>query len=235
MKERAIPLYQHEVRGILDNRQSMFRRVVRPQPNLNRMLPVWRFTDSKTGKVTRCLYGPHGTRLWGKETWRPWDQCDQECGCGELCLCSAAPPTPVCYRADGHVLEVEDREAGLRWHPSIFMPRWASRITLEVTDIRVERLQDISEANALAEGCMTNEEYGYQCGGNPGSWPCPACKGGGLVPGGGLEGYFEVECIECETPVMRFKHLWDSINAKRGMGWDQNPCVWVVQFEVVKP
>jgi hypothetical protein len=71
------------------------------------------------------------------------------------------------------------------------MPRYASRITLEVTDVRVERVQNITDEDALAEGV---DQDGY-------------------------------------IPRVQFKNLWDSINAKRGAGWDVNPWVWVIEFE----
>jgi hypothetical protein len=78
------------------------------------------------------------------------------------------------------------------------MPRWASRITLEVTGVRVERVQDISEADAWAEGIdRTHMGRGIQ------------------------------------RPAVHFRRLWDSINAKRGFGWESNPYVWVVEFRRV--
>ena len=94
------------------------------------------------------------------------------------------------------------------------MPRWASRITLEITSIRVERVQDISEADAIAEGCS--------------DWvPC-GCKTGTM------------NRINTDGDLRHttFKEgygvLWDSINAKRGYGWDVNPWAWVIGFFEVK-
>jgi hypothetical protein len=92
-----------------------------------------------------------------------------------------------------------------KWRPSIFMPRWASRITLKITDVRVERLQDISEDSAMAEGA---QKYGE-------------------TPDGEL--LFDVGSYR-----YGFKLLWDSINAKRGYGWDANPYVWVIEFRRVE-
>jgi hypothetical protein len=77
------------------------------------------------------------------------------------------------------------------------MPRWASRLTLEVTGVRVERLQEISEADAIAEGI-------------PAFKPSPS-----------------------KIPRLHYASLWDSLNAKRGFGWDKNPWVWVVEFKRV--
>jgi hypothetical protein len=88
------------------------------------------------------------------------------------------------------------------WRPSIHMPRWASRITLEVVAVRVERVQDITEADARAEGIAAYVEYG----------------------GGSVETLIQGNRHS-------FRELWDSINASRGYGWDANPFVWVVEFQ----
>ena len=82
------------------------------------------------------------------------------------------------------------------------MPRWASRIDLEITDIRVERVQEITEEDAMAEGVWGKDEP-YQGVG--------------------------------DLPSDRFRDLWDSINAKRGYGWDIKPWVWVISFRRIKP
>ena len=95
------------------------------------------------------------------------------------------------------------------WEPSIHMPRWASRIMLEVAGVRVEQVQDISGSDAKAEGVT----------------PIPFSNGtveGIWEPGYGADGQ------DSYTPA--FKTLWDSINAKRGYGWESNPCVWVITF-----
>lgn len=96
----------------------------------------------------------HGDRLWVKETWFDNYQLEET---------PKAPVLPggevrVYYRADG-IPDFEGEESEMRWRPSIFMPRWASRITLEVVSVRPERLQDISEADALAEGVGSVDEY----------------------------------------------------------------------------
>jgi hypothetical protein len=97
--------------------------------------------------------GAIGDRLWVRETFRPWHENDLYCGCYDICNCPSEPVTPACYLADGHIIEQEDREEhGIKWKPSIHMPRRACRIILEITSVRVERLQDIAEADAVAEG-----------------------------------------------------------------------------------
>jgi len=88
-----------------------------------------------------------------------------------------------------------------KWKPSIHMPRWASRITLEVTGVRVERVQAITEADAEAEGIAFMRD----------------------IP----------DADETLTAKVLFEILWESINAKRGYGWDVNPWVWVVEFRRV--
>lgn len=107
-----------------------------------------------------------------------------------------------------YLTDNDDNEVG--WKPSIHMPRWASRITLEVVSVRVERVQDISEEDAVAEGCN-----GYTI------W--------GPVPGES----WRTEPKEDVSAIDKFATLWDSINAKRGFSWDINPWVWVVEFKRV--
>jgi len=93
------------------------------------------------------------------------------------------------------------------WRASIHMPRWASRIDLEVLRVWVERLQDISEADARAEG-VEPVEWSEDFGGNPGDFT---------------------------SFRQGFHDLWDSIYAKRGLGWDANPWIWACEFRRVKP
>lgn len=152
--------------------------------------------------MVKAPYEP-GDILWVRETW-------------------AQPAKHIFwYKADSTVQNI-------LWHPSIHMPKEAARLFLRVTEVRVERLQDITEEGALAEGV-------------PDEWPmdpvyCPYCKGEGLV--GAVHpvslGYMEVDCPECEKARDRFASLWDSTIklADRPLyGWDANPWVWVIEFE----
>ena len=91
--------------------------------------------------------------------------------------------------------------------PSIFMPRWASRLTLRITSVRVERVQDITEEDARAEGASRSHQ--------------------------GDRPHFSRHPVPNDTHRLGFVHIWDSINAGRGFGWDANPWVWVIGFEVV--
>ena len=107
----------------------------------------------------------------------------------------------------------------LPWHPSIHMPRWASRIDLEVTGIRVERVQDATEGDCIAEGMEgVGCEHGLAELTGAG-YNCTDCYNSGWV----------------EPPGLHFMELWDSLNAKRGYSWESNPFVWVVEFRRVEP
>ena len=164
---------------------------------------IW---HTRTGTSLICPHGQPGDRLWVRETFQgpmweegTWDP-DTDYNRPEFCE----------YRADGGPRpEYVDFEDNLHegWKPSIHMPRWASRITLEVTGVRVERLQDISEEDALAEGIRQQ-----------------------------ICGWFSVPGIDGAGTTARaaFALLWNSLNAARGYGWDTNPWVWVIQFRRIK-
>lgn len=193
---------------------------------------VWRFHSSFSppANIGRCPYGEPGDRLWVRETWTellavsPATDQPVSIGPGERLI---EPPTKrpdgtwrydgrvIAYRAnsdvefcdgDGFSGDAADRSDIPKWRPSIHMPRWASRITLEVTGVRVERLNEISEADAKAEGV----NGGCLCCGNPA--PCG-----------------------CDNPSPShqdaFIWLWDALNANRGYPWESNPWVWVVEFK----
>lgn len=184
MKERGILMSGPMVRAILEGRKTQTRRAIKAEIGV------------ANGEWLKCQYGKPGDRLWVRETWAP-------------CIGGPCEPSnPVLYRAD----QFEHYDE-LRWRPSIFMPRWASRITLEITGVRVERLQDLSESDALAEGIY-------------------AAKSGRL---GGTK---EVETWDGrnffyhpDTHAARFDYssLWDSINGKKHP-WASNPWVWVIEF-----
>lgn len=195
MEERPILFNGEMVRAILDGRKTMTRRVVKPQPEQDTDCPYHIGTGIE--RVARtCPYGKPGDRLWVRETF-----CDRNNNGEQI--------KPL-YRADGQ--EYEDGDGWHfepKWKPSIFMPRMYSRITLEITNVRVERLQKINNTDALAEG-------------TPGAW-----VENSEYPGGYNEN-------QNKAHVFFFRQLWDSINAKRGYGWDANPWVWVVEFERIK-
>jgi len=159
---------------------------------------VFRRIDSSTFVTVKCPYGQPGDRLWVRETHAFLTDLDTGEGNGYI------------YRADGWGEDI-------RWKPSIFIPRRASRITLEVTEVRVERLQDISESDAIAEGVQGLEKM--LAGGTDTRDP---------------DSGFESALIR--NPVLTFRYLWDEINDKsRDYYWDANPWVWVVEFRRVAP
>ena len=210
MKEKPILFSGEMVRAILDGRKTMTRRVIdfnkiaRKTGCTNATLAYsntfksWAVVDGN-GSADMCLvncpYGQPGDRLWVRETF-----CDRNNNGEQI--------KPL-YRADGQEYEYGDGwHFEAKWKPSIFMPRMYSRITLEITNVRVERLQKINNADALAEG-------------TPGTW-----VENSEYPGGYEEN-------ENKVHVFFFRQLWDSINAKRGYSWDANPWVWVIEFRRV--
>ena len=151
-----------------------------------------------------------GNLLWVRENFRlrsMWDDLSP-INCGYHNGVRA-----VGYPATMTEAQCKDAGAGGRCRPSIHMPMWASRITLRVTDVRVQRLQDISEEDAVAEGIEQDPETG-------GYW-----GGAGTGVGGATPRY--------TSAIVAFKRLWDSINEKRGYGWDKNPWVAAYTFEVI--
>jgi len=148
-RERPILFNGDMVRAILEGRKTMTRRVMKHQPG--EVTAVGRplfFQDGDTGRRVspKCPYGQPGDHLWVRETFA------DEAGDTRKYL-----GDHIYYRADGDGVDLQD---GF-WTPSIHMPRWASRITLEVTGVRVERLQDISEEDAQAEGAEPKLCTGY--------------------------------------------------------------------------
>lgn len=208
MNERPILFSGPMVRAILSGSKTQTRRVVKPQPapkdTWDWAWPIpgknvtpgthayWR--DDYRPNLSRYCPFQEGMRLWVRET-----------------FCNS--PDGVIYRATEHEHGITPCDDYDIWKPSIFMPRWASRITLEITAVRVERVQDISEADARAEGI---HEFDLGVNGKVyGTNPCA----GRDVSGTAVEGY---------------AILWDSINAKRGYPWNSNPWVWVLEFQRVE-
>ena len=159
MADKPIHFSAPMIRALLDGRKTQTRRVLVPQP-----------LDTPSGAgLPRLHYAPF-QKLWVREAWRTMDGLDQLSGGQIAAACEDAgyktPWTPIQYEADGERVNwIADphtfgKVAG-RYRHARFMPRWASRLTLIVTDVRVQRLQDISEADAAAEGvtpiCEPNE------------------------------------------------------------------------------
>lgn len=157
MKERPIPFNGDMVRAIRDGRKTQTRRVIKPQPPDNLKWTGWivdstcskdigcvewndNFPLSTKSHIVRCPYGAPGDRLWVKETWAQAPH-------GYIYKANYSNPS-----ADG-VVDLKSGEViPLVWKSSRFMPRAASRILLEIVKVRVERVQEIGEADAIAEG-----------------------------------------------------------------------------------
>lgn len=152
-RERPIIFSSPMVRAILDGRKTQTRRQIKPQPvEIDGRILAWRgglfqpkALPENSNIFQHCPYGVVGDRLWVRETWASL---------------SAGNRPPFVYRADG---DGERVRVDAPWRPSIHMPRWASRITLEITDVRVQRLQEISDEDARAEGWPGNPEPPYGC------------------------------------------------------------------------
>lgn len=212
MRERPILFSAPMVRAILAGRKSQTRRLMSSKhaqffdQSAAQMIGAWNRRPLPHGKVgdrlwvreTHAIFASHGQHRDDGVRWGPWAG-----------LPTAVSPdgTQVAYFKEGF-----DRCDPGRWRPSIHMPRWASRITLEITGVRVERLQDISEADCWAEGI---EE---------------------VIDGFSDESQRDTAnrlgcAIEDARPL--FCQLWESIN---GCGiWDKNPPVWVIEFKRVLP
>lgn len=238
MKERPILFSAPMVRAILAGTKTQTRRAVKPQPRIVDGAPDW--------KSVRSPYGQPGDRLWVREAWRvgawlhrdpggrrpnavaidyqsdnfarrEWLPCVDHDLFQRLVRQSIADAQRVGIKPFG--ADEYNWKAGngpTRWRPSIHMPRWASRITLEVTGMRVERLQDISEQDCVAEGIQISSSarrsdacYGiYEC----------------LMPDG--KTHFNNSAYDL------YRVLWEQINGPGS--WDANPWVWVVEFKRLK-
>lgn len=194
MNEREILFKGPMVRAILEGRKTQTRRLYKPSkgfpyqdgettPNPNE--------GSTWMEYGPCPYGNVGDRLWVKETWCPSFAHDDKSQNG------------YCYRA------THNGPDPLRWNPSIFMPRWASRITLEITAVRLENLQDISEDDAQEEGVermlRVEDLYANWTGNN-------------------------------DKAVLNyrdgFRCIFEQINGEKV--WEENPMVWAITFKEVK-
>jgi hypothetical protein len=213
--DRPIIFSGSMIRAILDGRKIQTRRTIKHdqqfwehggyRPCLMEDGVKWTFLDRETGLYAKyapqfkCPYGAPGDRLWVRETWGPCDG-------------------GFCYAADEGVRWRDVKPDDGRWHSSIHMPREFSRITLEIVAVRVERVSDISEDDAIAEGV---EEIR----------PLPSIRG--ATKGRGWRDYGIG--VGFHQARQSFHSLWNTINKARGFGWDQNPWVWVITFKRAAP
>jgi hypothetical protein len=246
------------VRALLDGRKTQTRRIVKAPAKWAERFPIckpsgmvagheiwwWDGEFNRVGASQTCPYGVPGDSLWVKETWHPraarsdWD-------------------LDIRYAADGEIRTIKDGEFGERdWTmpkaaatgnvSPLFMPRWASRLTLTITEVRVERLQDITEADAIAEGLYrslpddTDRDwfiaYTEEQNGSP---PTPAewdafNAGVWMVPGV-PQGWGRTPAERRRdtwgpSPQFCYRLLWDHIHGRGS--WAANPWVWVLTFDV---
>ena len=215
MKHIPILFSTEMVQAILKSRKTQTRRVVKPQPMHDSAPP---FRDGNQwlhmGDVYKCPYGQPGDVLWVRETW---------CYTGSNEYLNLQTNLPFFYKADVKDSLTEKEvmnHYGWKWKPSIHMPREAARLFLRIKDVRVERLQEISEDDACEEGIevktMPNADAGdYNC--YPRNYMISEKDADGWP-------YFNEEQY-----IESFRTLWQSINGPES--WDANPWVWVVEFE----
>lgn len=234
MKERPILFSAPMVRAILDGSKTQTRRVVKWQgpkkhphdfnlafldnpAGVKRLCVPYEHPNDGTPSIDSpahrhyCPYGDPGDRLWVRETW--CKVYDAQYGEADWIDYRATPKYSDIAPAGWH----EDMEdpARLRWKPSIHMPRSASRIDLEITGVRVERLQEMTEEDAKAEGTL--------------EW-----LKDGMVKYTKGQPWEEAVRFDKENPFRAaFGTLWESINGPGS--WDANPWVWVIEFRRIKP
>lgn len=215
IRERPIIFNDHSIRAIQEGRKTQTRKVAKPPAKavfLSDDYDYWRidvaepgtaYLDDESGRLRiKCPYGQPGDRLWVRETWG-MKECREYDPSGGFSMFTGG--TRIVYKAGGKGVHGElayGEPDDDRWRSPIFMPRWASRLTLEIVGVKVERLQDISEEAAQAEGCDGDCPIGY----------IPAY----------LEGPYSYH----------FAQVWDAINGKRpGCRWVDSPRVWAITFK----
>lgn len=228
MKERGMIFNGEMVRAILDGRKTQTRRPVKfpvHDKNIGCELAGNELAgELSAGNYLNSAFGKPGDRIWVRETWQAiHDYCDENGHVDERRYARSIPRHrgnywhPVYEEAWGNESR-EDRE--FPWRPSIHMPRWASRILLEITDVRVERVNAISPEDAESEGLERTNFTGF--GDEPGlpSYPEP-------------DVYFDpLKKQWKEYPPEAFAGLWESIYGEGS--WQANPWVWVIEFKRVE-
>lgn len=233
--ERPIIFSSAMVVAILEGRKSQTRRAVKithRSPGLAACLePPHGMAPRPQVAMELCPFGQPGDRLWLREN--GWEL--PECSARDM---REGADTWKRYYYDADGLGDADHKQFTAWgfkrRPNIYMPRWASRITLEIEDVRAERLQDISEADANAEGLLT-QEGGDGARGSGHKWRGIGYHGAGYGRWGETfhtprdDGRCKCR-VGGPTPAQcAYRELWDSINAKRAP-WVSNPWVWCVSF-----
>jgi hypothetical protein len=225
VKERPIYFKTESIKAILEGRKTQERRVIWPKILIQQYSTVMEKIKFRTGK-TQCLfdfyhndgsvstiYGVRpkyrtGDLFWVKENFMV-----------QLEPCESHPKGEVEYAADypeqSNVFQYEGGGSAVK--SCILMPRWASRLSLEVVNVRVEKVQEISASDALDEG-VSHTEF----------WKPKDVENRPFE-----EKWWDDFHFWNHYPQIAYKNHWDSINAKRGYGWDTNPWVWVIEFRKV--
>ena len=213
VKERPILFSAPMVRALLDGSKTQTRRamkrqpdypiIITPDPHTNRYQIGEREPVTEAALLRTSPYGQPGDRIWVRETWRGVVTISPPGAAPEYGVARYVPDREHCQRVEYAAAQERDGEP---WRPSIHMPRWASRILLEIVSVRVERLNACSDADAVAEGIGLN----------------PSAIGMKLTNP-------PVESMA----IAMYRALWESINGPDS--WAVNPWVWVVEFKRVTP
>lgn len=190
------------IRALLDGTKTQTRRIIKPPLGSQAQFVKWEgeswLAQGLIGDIpiewrSKILYCPHGVpgdRIWCKETFSPHPEF----------------PSEIIYRADRGGDYQGQAQGHFKWKPSIFMPRSASRITLEIVSVGVERLNDITEADAKAEGAQERHNVFFH-------------------------DFYQAQMDN--TYRRNYAVLWETINGKRS--WADNPFVWKITFRRIKP
>ncbi|MBA7802564.1 hypothetical protein HV170_13670 [Citrobacter freundii] len=230
MKERGMIFNAEMVRAILDGRKTQTRRPVK-FPHIDRDAMCELSGNELAGELSAGNYrnSPHGKpgdRIWVRETWgvvsheldedgriQPWTPDRPATVIHEMPFGNGYYSGHAIYAADGGFTWGDDdgyEDGRSCWKPSIHMPRAACRILLEITEVRVERLKDISEQDSMSEGIdsdrLAESQDNYDCVADHNMTGRPTAKG-------------------------NYRDLWSSIYGAEN--WDASPWVWVIEFKVV--
>lgn len=216
MSDKGIIFAAPMVRALLDGTKTQTRRLLNPQPETFAIDDAGTpcevgcmqvegepYNRIFTGRVltTQKVHYATGDRLYVRENWQALTHGDF--------LPTKSPISEVRYAATDPLAGVDKDVRGYSWRPCIHMPRWASRLTLAVTEVRVQRLQEVSEEDAFAEGVRRTEA--------PGEWYDVDDR--------------DTSCVS-RDPVRCYRNLWNSLHTAAGETWDDNPWVVAVSFDV---
>ncbi|WP_130835341.1 hypothetical protein [[Erwinia] mediterraneensis] len=219
MKERPILFSEQRVRALLIGQQTQTRRIMKTQsfgPGQDHHEGVHAFDVSanhlhgyKLMSMSdisyHCPYGKPGDILWVRETWRgPMVPEDKVCAY-ERDPVAFRTPEFCQYRADSAGLDHNPEAEQFGWQTAIHMPRWASRINLEITAVRAQKIQDITDDEIMAEGVQTDTHF--------------------------LNNFFTMS-MNAESPKEAYRKAWQKQYG--ATSWEVNPWVWVIEFRHVK-